>query len=138
LLAHSLSSHLKLIGVCFGHQIISKRFGAKVEKVGRVGGIERIVFEDSIIKKYPFFEAIFGIPEVFLSEHHEDFVVTVPEGFKLIASSKSCELESFISNDARILTVQFHCEYFCHFTKRYEKRILACSGSNSLVKFYVP
>jgi GMP synthase-like glutamine amidotransferase len=38
-LAMDASSRLKVIGACFGHQVIAKHFGAKVEKLGRVGGI---------------------------------------------------------------------------------------------------
>jgi GMP synthase-like glutamine amidotransferase len=33
---------LKVLGICFGHQLLSKYFGSKLEKKGRIGGIERV------------------------------------------------------------------------------------------------
>jgi anthranilate/para-aminobenzoate synthase component II len=53
-LAKEASSKLKIIGVCFGHQIISKHFGANVEKLGRVGGIKKIIFDTNLISNYEF------------------------------------------------------------------------------------
>lgn len=36
------NKHLKVLGICFGHQLLSKYFGSKLEKKGRIGGIERV------------------------------------------------------------------------------------------------
>ena len=38
-------------------------------------------------------------------------MVTVPEGFEVIASSKSCEIEAMVSLNGRIFAMQFHPEY---------------------------
>jgi GMP synthase-like glutamine amidotransferase len=65
-------------------------------------------------------------------------VTSIPEGFKPIATSDSCKYEAFLSDNHRILTVQFHTEYYCHFTKRYEHRSLKFYGKNDLQYFYVP
>ena len=49
---------LKIIGLCFGHQAISKYFGAKVEPKPLVAGIERIFFKENIGNEEPFLEAL--------------------------------------------------------------------------------
>ena len=47
-------------------------------------------------------------------------MVTVPEGFEVIASSKSCEIEAMVSLNGRIFTVQFHPEYI--YNSYFEKK----------------
>ena len=41
---------------------------------------------------------------------HGDYVKTLPQGFKKIASSKTCELASIANEDKRLYAVQFHPE----------------------------
>ncbi len=37
--AYKRSPTLKLLGLCFGHQIIAQYFGSKIKKLPRIGGI---------------------------------------------------------------------------------------------------
>lgn len=76
---------LKIIGLCFGHQAISKYFGAKVEPKPLVAGIERIYFKENIGTEEPFLEALVEGEEsdddekpFYMSEYHGDNVTTLP------------------------------------------------------------
>ena len=57
-----------------------------------------------------------------LSQVHGDFVVSVPKGFVKIGSSNTCEIESMISEDMRIFTVQFHPEYSSEYWRMMRRR----------------
>ena len=46
---------LKVLGLCFGHQSLTKMYGGKVEKLPRYAGIEKIKFDKSIVSKLPYF-----------------------------------------------------------------------------------
>ena len=48
--AYKLKATLKILGICFGHQLIGQFHQAKVEKFDRAGGIEEINFNQEIIK----------------------------------------------------------------------------------------
>jgi len=37
--AHKINRNMKILGVCFGHQVISHLFGAKLAKKERKGGL---------------------------------------------------------------------------------------------------
>lgn len=65
--AYKLSKGLKLIGVCFGHQLLAQSFGAKIEKLKRVDGTETVYFDLELAKKYPFLEGIVDLPKLYLS-----------------------------------------------------------------------
>ncbi|KAF9331058.1 hypothetical protein BG006_006065 [Podila minutissima] len=75
----------KVIGVCFGHQIIGRAFGAKVAKNTR--GWERI------------------------HELHQDIVYDLPKGFSLLASTEHTQVQSMISKDGKIVSLQGHPEF---------------------------
>ncbi|KAF9102072.1 hypothetical protein BGX27_011189 [Mortierella sp. AM989] len=75
----------KMIGICFGHQIIGRAYRAKVSKSTR--GWERI------------------------QELHQDIVHDVPEGFTLLATTAHTTNQSMISNDNMIVTLQGHPEF---------------------------
>lgn len=72
--AYSVNKKLKIIGVCFGHQIISHYFKAKLVKKERKGGLETVNFDQALIQSYPFFSSLISKTSYVLSEHHEDYV----------------------------------------------------------------
>lgn len=77
-----------------------------------------------MIQKFDFLSPLQGYEQadILLSEHHEDFVTTIPAGYIQLALSKSCENEAFVSEDGRIFSCQFHPEYNYPFTKAYSAR----------------
>lgn len=56
--ALTTNEKLKVLGICFGHQAITKMFGGKVEKVRWIGGVEDVELETDVIKKLSFFKPI--------------------------------------------------------------------------------
>lgn len=86
-----------LIGVCFGHQIIAQALGGKVEKFagGWAVGPTNYDFGDEIMT---------------LNAWHQDQVVALPEGAKVLASNDFCANAALAIGD-NILTIQPHPEF---------------------------
>jgi len=98
------SAHRRLLGICFGHQMIHQALGGHVERAAGWGlGI------------YPvhLYQRIAGLPDsrpVALYAMHRDQVVTPAEGFELLGGSKFCPYYLMRHTD-RVLTIQGHPEF---------------------------
>lgn len=105
----------KLIGVCFGHQVIAQALGGVVEKSDKGWGTgirtSQIVLPEA--KKF--------FPDGFMNMHynHHDQVMELPKEATLFASSDFCLNEGFIVGN-HILTFQGHPEY----TKDYGRHVI--------------
>ena len=100
------ASRRKLIGICFGHQVIAKALGAIVDKSpkGWGCGIQTYQLKDAEL-------AADGIGEdLRLIASHQDQVITVPAGAVVIAASDHCNIAGFRIDD-HILTFQGHPEF---------------------------
>ena len=100
------ASRRKLIGICFGHQVIAKALGAIVDKSpkGWGCGIQTYQLKDAEL-------AADGIGEdLRLIASHQDQVITVPAGAVIIAASDHCNIAGFRIDD-HILTFQGHPEF---------------------------
>jgi len=94
----------KILGVCYGMQLMVKELGGRVVRGGRgeYGRVKVRVVADS-----PLFD---GIPESFESwMSHRDVVKEIPSGFRVLAVSEN-NMIAAITDDERYWLVQFHPE----------------------------
>jgi GMP synthase (glutamine-hydrolysing) len=90
--------NIPVLGICFGHQMISKIMGGKVKKSKfREFGLAKIKkINNSLLIKNFFIRK--NISNVWMS--HADQVSKLPKGFKIIASSKNSKF-TIIENDKK-------------------------------------
>ncbi|WP_147103754.1 type 1 glutamine amidotransferase [Tateyamaria sp. syn59] len=86
-----------MIGVCFGHQIIAQVMGGKVVKFDGGWSVGRR-------------EYTYKGETVAVNAWHQDQVVEVPPGAKVIGSNDFCENAALVYGD-RIWTIQPHPEF---------------------------
>ncbi|MCL6473095.1 MAG: gamma-glutamyl-gamma-aminobutyrate hydrolase family protein [Firmicutes bacterium] len=104
LILQEASKGIPILGICFGHQLISKAFGACVLRRERRVGFAEIIR----IKDNPIFD---GLPPKWRSAvYHHDRVEEVPDGFELIATSNYCTVQALAHKNLPIWSVQFHPE----------------------------
>ncbi len=109
-----LKKNIPILGICFGHQIISKEFGGKVKqsKFREFGLAEVTKIKKSLLLKN-FFDKK-NKSKVWMS--HSDQVTKLPKGFKTVAYSKNSKLAIIENSSKKIYGVQFHPEV-THTTK---------------------
>ena len=109
------SLHIKLAGICFGHQVIAQALGGEVKRyAGGWGiGIRESVITDEIMHSY------FPNNRLRLLYNHHDHVTVLPSDAIAIAHSDFCWYEGF-RIDHHILTFQGHPE----FTSEYELHLI--------------
>lgn len=98
------SAHRRLLGICFGHQIIHQALGGRVERAEGWGlGLYAVQQHQRIT----------GLPDsrpIVLYAMHRDQVVVPAEGFELLAGSKFCPYY-LMRHTNRVLTIQGHPEF---------------------------
>ncbi|WP_415323693.1 glutamine-hydrolyzing GMP synthase [Candidatus Pelagibacter sp. Uisw_127] len=99
---------LPVLGICFGHQILSKELGGKVKKSKhREFGLATITKVSNSILTQKFFNKA-NINNVWMS--HADQVSKMPKGFKVVASTKNSKLTIIENSKDNFYGVQFHPE----------------------------
>ena len=102
----------KLIGVCFGHQMIGKALGGKVEKAAGGWGIGCL----GVYMKQRLFES--PVPaKVHLLFSHSDQVTVLPPDAKILAYADHCP-NVMMTVGERILGIQAHPEFSTEFTRK--------------------
>ena len=103
---------IKLIGICFGHQIIAESLGGRVEKSSKGWGVGVKNFQ--IIKINSWMNPEYKNISLLFS--HQDQVVQLPPGAILLAQDQFCENQMVQIGD-HILTFQGHPEFDVEFAK---------------------
>jgi GMP synthase (glutamine-hydrolysing) len=102
-----LESKSPVLGVCFGHQMMARAFGAEVVKDGR--HVLDMV-KTNILSEDPLFE---GLPKsLMLLESRHEVVKSLPEGFRLLARSATSEVAAMKHESRPLYGVQFHPERY--------------------------
>ncbi|WP_417248541.1 type 1 glutamine amidotransferase [Celeribacter sp.] len=87
----------RMVGICFGHQIIAQALGGRVEKYAGGWSVGRRAYD-------------FGtLGTLHLNAWHQDQVVALPQGAEVVASNPTCANAALLYGDT-ILTLQPHPE----------------------------
>lgn len=99
----------KLLGICFGHQVISRALGGKTGRAvhGWEVGLKKIILADAMYSK-PY--ALKLPPSLSIIEIHQDQVFELPPGGEVLASSENTSMEIFAMGD-QVLGIQGHPEF---------------------------
>ena len=98
---------IPVLGICFGHQIISKEMGGKVKQSkSREFGLAKVVkINNSILTKNFFLN---NKNNVWMS--HADEVIKLPKNFKAIAKTNNSKLCIIENSKDKLYGIQFHPE----------------------------
>ena len=96
---------IPVLGICYGMQLMTYTLGGKVAKASKreYGTTDVKINNSSLLFKG------FGNNNGFLMSH-TDYVETVPEGFKNIASTPSCPNAAMENSNKKLYGIQFHPE----------------------------
>lgn len=99
--------NIPVLGICYGHQLISFIFGAEVGKA------KSAEFGKTVLINTNNGKLLKDLPNNFIVwMSHFDEVKTLPHGFKVVASTKNCKFAALEHEELPIFTVQFHPEVF--------------------------
>jgi GMP synthase-like glutamine amidotransferase len=101
-----MAARVPLVGICFGHQLLAQAMGARVEKAAAGWGVGPHDYE---IVERPAWMA--GDAARFtLNAMHQDQVVTLPPGARLVARSSFCPIAA-LAYDEQAISIQAHPEF---------------------------
>lgn len=101
-----LAARKKMLGVCFGHQLIALCLGAPVGRAPQGWGAGRLTYQWHA----PEMAQAEGRSDIALLASHQDQVFELPAGATLLASSAFCPVAAF-SVDQHVFCVQPHPEF---------------------------
>ena len=102
-----IKKKIPILGICYGHQILAKKFSGKI-KVSKHREFGKAILKaksNSILTKN-FFKSKKSV--VWMS--HQDIVQKPPKGFKTIASSQNSKFAVIANEKLKYYGVQFHPE----------------------------
>lgn len=101
----------KMVGICFGHQIIAKALGGEVSKSDNGWGVGIHTYD---LDNAPFAGADDGQLKLVVS--HQDQVHELPPGARNVVSNAHCENAGFVIGD-HIFTLQGHPEFIDEYSE---------------------
>ncbi|KAJ9138454.1 GMP synthase [Pleurostoma richardsiae] len=99
------SGRVRVVGVCFGHQIVGRALGSKVQLNPR--GWELSVTE---IQCSPKGRELFGTDKLRIHQMHRDIVTSYPAGAVPLAETDVCPVQGMLI-PGKAITVQGHPEF---------------------------
>ncbi len=103
--AAALARRRRVVGICFGHQLIAHFFGGRTSAAANGWGVG--VHTAEIVHTEPWMDPPARRLRLLVS--HQDQVVQLPAGARLFAVSDHCPIAGFVMDDA--MTLQGHPEF---------------------------
>lgn len=94
------------LGICYGHQLMASQLGGSV----RPGKVKEYGIADLVLTEpqHPLLKNIPVSSPMWMS--HGDAVEKLPDGYKIIASTKDCPIAAVALDERKIYGIQFHPE----------------------------
>ena len=103
---------IPILGLCYGHQLMAMEYGGHIEKaaVGEFGIAHLDCRKENgdFCPKTPLLEGINFPAQVWMS--HQDTVVSLPDGFEVIARTKDCPFAALQNTEKKRYSLQCHVE----------------------------
>ncbi|KAK9234633.1 class I glutamine amidotransferase-like protein [Lipomyces kononenkoae] len=137
------SSSARMVGICFGHQIISRALGGIVEENSKgweVSVTKMQLDNDGAAKLFPE-AAVDG--ELRLQQMHRDHVAVPPPGMHVFATSEMSPVQG-LYEEGKVLTLQGHPEFNEEVARSLVETVIArgmlsdAEGKNALDRVVVP
>ena len=96
----------KVVGICFGHQLLAHYFGGEVGLADQGWAVG--VHENTLVAQHPWMQP--QASALCLLSSHQDQVQRLPEGATLIASTPHCPIAGFVIGETA-LALQSHPEF---------------------------
>jgi GMP synthase-like glutamine amidotransferase len=106
------SGDAKMVGVCFGHQIMAEALGGRVEKSDEGWGAG--LHHYRVVRPEPWMD---GEAEIAIPASHQDQVVVQPPNTDVIARSDFTAYAALAWTDRPAISFQFHPEFSPEFAK---------------------
>tara|TARA_B100000700_G_scaffold85448_1_gene96071 strand:+ start:343 stop:1902 length:1560 start_codon:yes stop_codon:yes gene_type:complete len=102
-----LNLNLPILGICYGHQILAKKFNGKIKKS------KKREFGHAIVKSYSkssITKNFFNKNKSLVWMSHQDIVYKLPHGFKKVAFTNNSKYAIITNEKKKYYGVQFHPE----------------------------
>jgi GMP synthase-like glutamine amidotransferase len=96
----------KLVGICFGHQIMAEAFGGRVEKSERGWGIGLQTYD--VREREPWMDSVSRIA---IPVSHQDQIVVQPPATRIVAANAFSPFGMLAYDDQPAISMQFHPEF---------------------------
>lgn len=106
------SGHRKMVGICFGHQVMAEALGGHVEKSNKGWGAGLHRYE--IVETERWMD---GAGEIAAPASHQDQVVAQPPSTRIVARSSFTPYAGLAWTDRPAISFQFHPEFSPGFAK---------------------
>jgi GMP synthase-like glutamine amidotransferase len=102
----SAKGRAKLVGVCFGHQLMAQAFGGRVIKSPKGWGIGEQTYD--VRRQEPWMD---GGRQIRLPASHQDQVVEAPPGAEVMAGNAFAPFGALVWRDQPAISIQLHPEF---------------------------